>query len=205
MNQVQSLDSSRFKADILLVDDHLDNNWLLSEMLVENGFKTHTVLNWKLALNAVQAVQPDLIILGIMMPDTDGSEVCRQLKANPLYQEIPVLFISTLDRLLDYIITFQLGISNCITKPFKVEEFLATIDRQLIEPTLKLPQAIAKLFNLALQDPLTGLANQVLFLERLEQAIVQSKSDTDYQFAVLFLDIDNFKKINDNLGHNLGD
>jgi diguanylate cyclase (GGDEF)-like protein len=225
MNQVNASLSTPPKADILLVDDSPDNLRLLSDMLTENGFKTRKVLNGRLALNAVQAVIPDLILLDIRMPDIDGYEVCRQLKANPQTQEIPILFISALDDTLDKVKAFNLGGSDYITKPFKVEEVLARIEHQLtikrvkreietlndeleqrvIERTLELQQANAKLSYLALHDPLTELPNRTLFLERLEQAIKQSKTDPNYQFAVLFLDGDRFKNINDSLGHILGD
>lgn len=225
MNQVNPSTSTSPKADILLVDDNPDNLRLLSEMLTENGFKTRKVLNGKLALNAVQAVMPDLILLDIMMPEMDGYEVCRQLKANPQTQEIPILFISALDDTLDKVKAFKLGGSDYITKPFKVEEVLARIEHQLtiqrvkkeietlndeleqrvIERTLELQQVNAKLSYLALHDPLTELPNRTLFLERLEQAVEQSKTHVDYQFAVLFLDGDRFKNINDSLGHILGD
>ncbi len=213
------------KADILLVDDNPDNLRLLSDMLTENGYKTRKVLNGKLALNAIQAVLPDLILLDILMPELDGYEVCTQLKANPQTQDIPILFISALDDTLDKVKAFQLGGADYITKPFKVEEVLARIEHQLtiqrvkaeieklnaeleqrvIERTIELQQANAKLSYLALHDPLTELPNRTLFLERLEQAIEQSKTESNYQFAVLFLDGDRFKNINDSLGHIMGD
>jgi diguanylate cyclase (GGDEF)-like protein len=225
MNLVQDSSSSPIKADILLVDDNPDNLRLLSDMLTENGYKTRKVLNGKLALNAVQAVIPDLILLDILMPELDGYEVCKKLKSNPQTQDIPILFISALYDTLDKVKAFQLGGADYITKPFKVEEVLARIENQLtiqrvkaeikklndeleqrvIERTLELQQANAKLSYLALHDPLTELPNRTLFLERLEQAIEQSKTEPDYQFAVLFLDGDRFKNINDSLGHIMGD
>ncbi len=225
MSQLQHPSLSQPKADILLVDDNPDNLRLLSDMLTENGYKTRKVLNGKLALNAVGAVLPDLILLDIMMPELDGYEVCQQLKSHPQTKEIPILFISALDDTLDKVKAFRLGGSDYITKPFKIEEVLARIEHQLtiqrvkaeieklndeleqrvIERTLELQQANAKLSYMALHDPLTELPNRTLFLERLEQAIQQSKTEPEYQFAVLFLDGDRFKNINDSWGHIFGD
>ncbi|MGA9378447.1 MAG: response regulator, partial [Phormidium sp.] len=118
-------------ADILLVDDTPDNLRLLSVMLTENGYKTRKVINGERALQAVEVVTPDLILLDINMPDMNGYEVCRRLKKSDKTREIPVIFISALDDVFDKVKAFQAGGVDYITKPFQVEEVLARVNTHL--------------------------------------------------------------------------
>lgn len=118
-------------GDILIVDDLPENLRVLSQMLSENGYKVRKAINGKIALRAAKSSAPDLILLDIKMPDMDGYEVCSQLKADPETLEIPVIFISALDEVLDKVRAFQMGGIDYITKPFQVEEVIARIESQL--------------------------------------------------------------------------
>lgn len=120
-----------FVADLLLVDDTPDNLRLLSLMLTENGYKTRKVINGERALQAVEVVTPDLILLDINMPDINGYEVCRRLKKSDKTRDIPVIFISALDDVFDKVKAFQAGGVDYITKPFQVEEVLARVNTHL--------------------------------------------------------------------------
>lgn len=119
------------KGTILVVDDMPDNVRVLSALLSQQGYVVRKVLNGKLALKAVQAMPPDLILLDIRMADMDGYEVCQQLKATPQVCEIPVIFLSALDGVVDKVKAFQVGGVDYITKPFQVEEVLARVEHQL--------------------------------------------------------------------------
>lgn len=123
--------SQTFVADLLLVDDTPDNLRLLSLMLTENGYKTRKVINGERALQAVEVVTPDLILLDINMPDINGYEVCRRLKKSDKTRDIPVIFISALDDVFDKVKAFQAGGVDYITKPFQVEEVLARVNTHL--------------------------------------------------------------------------
>ena len=123
--------SQAFVADLLLVDDTPDNLRLLSLMLTENGYKTRKVINGERALQAVEVVTPDLILLDINMPDINGYEVCRRLKKSDKTRDIPVIFISALDDVFDKVKAFQAGGVDYITKPFQVEEVLARVNIHL--------------------------------------------------------------------------
>jgi diguanylate cyclase (GGDEF)-like protein len=211
--------------DILIVDDTPDNLHLLSRMLTRQGYNVRKALNGSMALTAAQTVAPDLILLDIMMPEMDGYEVCQHLKANATTAEIPVIFLSALDDVLDKVKGFQVGGVDYITKPFQFEEVLARVQNQLAlraaelevrilnaelearvkERTQQLEEANAKLLQMALHDALTGLPNRALLMTDLNQSIQQAKADPNYQFAVLFLDCDRFKVVNDSLGHLVGD
>jgi two-component system sensor histidine kinase/response regulator len=118
-------------ADILIVDDMPDNLRLLSSMLTENGYKVRKAMNGERALQAVQVIPPDLILLDISMPDMDGYEVCRRLKKMPEIQDIPVIFVSALDDVFDKVMAFTLGGVDYITKPFQVQEVLARVSSHL--------------------------------------------------------------------------
>jgi diguanylate cyclase (GGDEF)-like protein len=211
--------------DILIVDDTPDNLHLLSRMLTRQGYNVRKALNGTMALTEAQTVPPDLILLDIMMPEMDGYEVCQQLKANTKTAEIPVIFLSALDDVFDKVKGFQVGGVDYITKPFQFEEVLARVQNQLAlhaaelevqilnaelearvkERTQQLEEANAKLLQIALHDALTGLPNRALLMTDLNQSIQRSKANPNYQFAVLFLDCDRFKVVNDSLGHLVGD
>lgn len=114
-------------ADILIVDDTLENLRVLSEMLRINGFKVRPAPSGKLALQACAIRPPDLILLDINMPEMTGYEVCERLKATPSLAEIPVIFISALNDTTDKIRAFKSGGVDYITKPFRIEEVEARV------------------------------------------------------------------------------
>ncbi|MEG3957770.1 response regulator [Microcoleus sp. herbarium2] len=125
------------KGNILIVDDTPENLQVLSATLLDRGYKVRGVINGKMAIRAARAGSPDLILLDIKMPEMDGYEVCLQLKADPKTSEIPVIFISALDEVLDKVTAFQVGGVDFITKPFHVAEVLARIEHQLTIQRLK--------------------------------------------------------------------
>jgi signal transduction histidine kinase len=118
-------------ANILVVDDTPDNLRLLSTMLSDKGYKVRGVINGEMALKAAHSTPPDLILLDIMMPQMNGYEVCKHLKADGRTSGIPVIFLSALDQVLDKVKSFSVGGVDYITKPFHLEEVLARVENQL--------------------------------------------------------------------------
>lgn len=119
------------KGNILVVDDTPANLHLLVRLLTERGYKVRPVPNGKLALSGARGLPPDLILLDIMMPEINGYEVCAQLKADPGTRDIPIIFISAINELLDKVKAFSLGGVDYITKPFEAQEVLARVETHL--------------------------------------------------------------------------
>jgi sigma-B regulation protein RsbU (phosphoserine phosphatase) len=119
------------KGNILIVDDTPANLRLLSQILIEQGYHVRPVPDGRLALAAVDAEQPDLILLDIRMPEMNGFEVCECLKANARNCNIPVIFISALDAVYDKVKAFGVGGADYITKPFQVDEVLARVETHM--------------------------------------------------------------------------
>jgi len=122
---------------ILLVDDNPTNLQLLFETLDGRGYKLLVAKDGKTALSIVRKVCPNLILLDIMMPEIDGYEVCRQLKADQRASEIPVIFLSALTDTKDKVQGLDLGAVDYITKPFQPEEVIARVNTHLTIYRLK--------------------------------------------------------------------
>lgn len=122
---------SKNQANILIVDDTPANLQLLSDMLKARGYKVRPVPSGKLALQATELDPPDLILLDINMPELNGYEVCKRLKANPRFAEIPILFISALTDTEDKVRAFHAGGVDYVTKPFQFEEVEARVQTHL--------------------------------------------------------------------------
>jgi putative two-component system response regulator len=119
------------KANILIVDDTIENLTLLSRMLKDCGFTVRPVPNGRLAIQAARLSKPDLILLDIMMPEMDGFEVCSRLKKDASLKDIPVLFISALTETSEKVKAFEVGGLDYISKPFQFEEVKARVETHL--------------------------------------------------------------------------
>ena len=128
MNLSTSIDK---KANILVVDDIPENLHLLSDTLSHAGYDVRGVISGEMALRVVSSLQPDLILLDVMMPGLNGYQVCEQLKANPETKDIPIIFLSANNDTLDKVKAFNVGAVDYIDKPFQVGEVLLRIKNQL--------------------------------------------------------------------------
>ncbi len=121
------MENDKTKGSILIVDDTPDNLRLLTKILKDDTYHVRATKTGREALASVSAELPDLVLLDIKMPDMDGYEVCRRLKADDASKNIPVIFISALDSIDDKKKGFEVGCSDFITKPFQPEEVLARV------------------------------------------------------------------------------
>ncbi|BBC25037.1 EAL domain-containing protein [Pseudanabaena sp. ABRG5-3] len=119
------------KATILVVDDTQYNIQTLSNILINQGYDVLEATDGISAINLAKTNIPSLILLDIKMPDMDGYEVCINLKSDPLTQQIPVIFISAIDRIEEKVEAFAVGGIDFINKPFHLVEVLARIETHL--------------------------------------------------------------------------
>ncbi len=119
------------QATIMVVDDTPANLKLLGEMLQSEGYRVLAFPRGQMALNAAAKKPPDLILLDINMPEMNGFEVCKRLKANDELNEIPVIFISALADTPDKVKAFSAGGVDYVTKPFEFEEIRARVQTHL--------------------------------------------------------------------------
>ena len=217
----------RDHALVLLVDDKPDNLNVLIKHLSTANLTIFVALNGREAISLAKEVQPELILLDVMMPGIDGFETCRLLKQAEQTRDIPVLFMSALNDTVDKLKGFQAGGVDYITKPLQHEEVLARIDahltirrlqqalesknRELTEKNRELQEKNALisaqaecLESMARTDPLTQLTNRRGFFEQVEHELARCARGGK-AFSLILCDIDHFKQVNDNYGHDGGD
>ncbi|MDM8527045.1 response regulator [Anaerolineales bacterium HSG24] len=144
--------------NILVVDDTPDNLRLLIKILSIYGYMVRPALDGELAFMAIEEKLPDLILLDIMLPHTDGYEICQTLKQSPETQDIPIIFISALNEVFDKVRGFSVGGVDYITKPFQEQEVLARVRTHLMLGSL---QQELQVKNEALELAKTSLENEV--------------------------------------------
>ncbi len=183
---------------ILIVDDEKQNLKILSDLLRQEA-KIVLAKDGKQALQKVRLLNPDLILLDVVMPGMDGFAVIRELKQQYETSSIPVMFISGLNDVESESKGLELGACDYVYKPFHSD-----IVRARVRLHLKLVQQRNILEKLANIDPLTSIANRRLFFDRLDQ-------DWSYcqqyglPLSLVMVDIDYFKLYNDTFGHAAGD
>jgi CheY-like chemotaxis protein len=118
-------------SNILIVDDTPANLDVLCGMLRDRGYRVRVAISGPRALTAIRAERPDLVMLDINMPGMSGYEVCRELKRDANLRNLPVIFISALDEVIDKVKAFEAGGADYVAKPFEFGEVLARIENQL--------------------------------------------------------------------------
>ncbi|MSU61856.1 MAG: hybrid sensor histidine kinase/response regulator [Pedosphaera sp.] len=116
---------------ILVVDDVLQNIQVVVTMLREAGYSIMPATSGAAALQRVQKKPPDLILLDLMMPDMDGLEVCRRLKAEPATRNIPIIFLTASNEMSHLVQGLEAGAVDYVTKPFNPPELLARVRTHL--------------------------------------------------------------------------
>ena len=117
---------------ILIVEDEPDVARLLAYRLRRRNFQTVTAADGQAGLNTALELQPDLVILDLMLPKFHGLEVCRMLKASPTTRDVPVLILTAVAETADKVRAFACGADDYLTKPFAVAELLARVETLLL-------------------------------------------------------------------------
>lgn len=222
------------KPVVLIVDDNLSNLQLLAITTQEEGYEPVLVTSAVQALSFIDEEEPDIILLDVMMPEMDGFELCRKLKANLKTQDIPVVFLTAKTSTEDIITGFDAGAVDYITKPFNPVELKArlrthirlkqSLDRleesneklrltneelqeanlTIINKNLLLEKMTVQLELASQTDPLTGLYNRRYMQKNIESEINRVLRYGKH-FCLIMSDIDHFKRVNDTYGHDCGD
>jgi diguanylate cyclase (GGDEF)-like protein len=177
-------------ATLLLVDDEAMNRDALSRRLARRGYTVLTAESGAAALEMVGAHRVDAVLLDVMMPGMSGLETLRRLRESRSVSDLPVIMVTAKDRTEDVVEALDLGANDYVTKPIDFPIALARIRTQVTARRA---------------DPLTGLPNRAMFMDRVDRLIASCATSPAASFAVLFLDIDRFKIVNDSLGHLAGD
>ncbi len=179
----------RAQARILVADDDKALCLLLRETLQDAGYEVLVAYDGDQVVRMAQHHPPDLLLIDLMMPLMDGFEVIRQLRNDTRTAHLPMLILTARSDSSEVVIGFDTGADDYIVKPYDIEVLLARIRSQL-RRAAKLP----------VRNPLTGLPGNILLQAELERQI-----ERDISFALLYVDLDNFKAFNDAYGFARGD
>ncbi len=184
---------------LLAIDDSSLIHRLLKSRLKNERIEIHHATDGIEGLHMARKLLPDVVLLDIDIPQIDGFETLRELKADPSTHDIPVIFISGMVDTDTKVRGLELGAIDFIAKPFDIAELKARV-----RSAVRIRSLIRMLAQRAQIDGLTGLWNRSYFNDRLAQEISEAKRH-DKPLALMMCDLDHFKPLNDNYGHPFGD
>jgi len=184
---------------VLIIDDTRNIHALIKARLAGEPVDIHSAFTANDGLNMAGTLLPDLVLLDIDMPDVDGFEICRRLKAQPATMNIPVVFLTGAGSTDAKIRGLEVGALDYVTKPFEPAEL-----RARVRAALRTKYLLDLLNKKAMIDGLTGLWNRTYFDQTLAaQAALAKRSGQ--ACSVVLCDLDHFRAINDRCGHLTGD
>ena len=197
------------RQKILAVDDSLLICQQIEKVLKNEEYTVYKSHSAKETLELLEEVNPDLILLDVILPDMEGYELFEKIKEKDK-NHAPVIFITSKDSEQDVIRGFELGACDYIKKPFRPEELKSRVkahledkrerdELKILNETLKANMQI--LNRVAYRDELTGLYNRRFVVEKLAQDLMEPNR----QDALVMIDVDDFKHVNDCYGHDAGD
>lgn len=181
---------------VLLIDDDPEFALIVSELLAGRELRLVHESDPRRALEAIAEERPDLVLLDLKMEPIDGLEVARRIRALEEWRTLPILFMTAAVSDEVRLACYRAGADDYITKPVLAEELDARIRVRLDRQRLHRERADI--------DPLTGLANRRAFSERFENLLARAR-DTGVPVSLCLIDLDHFKRLNDEYGHLAGD
>lgn len=181
--------NSRVKPKILVVDDDPLMRRIVTQSLERATYDLIEAESGSAGIQHALANHPDLILLDVMMPEMDGFEVIRRLRAHPITQSVPIILLTALGEMSEKVYGMQLGADDYMTKPFDPRELRARVQTQLKRTEQYLQSS-----------PLTNLPGNFAI-----QQVISARIATGEPLAVIYLDLTNFKSYNDRYGWLAGD
>jgi len=188
------------RQSVLLVDDAPEVHDLVAWQLRELDLELTHAYSGSEGLRHLETGAPDLVLLDYQLPDIDGLKVLRQLRSRPDTSELSVIFLTAAEDDDTQQLAFESGAVDYVRKPFRAAEL-----RARVRAALRTQALLSRLEMQASTDRLTGMLNRDALLARLEQAMTRARAAPGRSYAVLFLDFDGFKLLNDAYGHDAGD
>jgi len=195
MRQIRET-ASAGSAPVLIVDDDEQFLNLAASVLSRNGFSTYALSSTANLMEVLAQVRPELLILDILMPGISGFDICKMLRQSTAWRNLPVIVTTALTGLDVRVAAFKAGADDYLTKPFVDEELLARIQVRLDRARLER--------EMAERDSLTGLLLRRPFVTSAQAAIADARR-TGRPLSICLIDVDHFKKVNDQRGHLAGD
>ncbi len=189
---------------ILVVDDNLDNVEIIATRLRFRGYEIIEAHNGQEALEAFEAHTPDLVLLDVMLPDINGYDIARRMKSSESFT--PIILVTALGETHDKVAGLDAGADDYLTKPINFPELEARVRSMLRIKRLQdeLEEKNRELERLSISDGLTGLYNHRHIHTLLEEEFERADR-TGERLTVAMFDLDRFKSVNDNHGHQAGD
>ncbi len=180
---------------LLVVDDNPENRDLLLGSIAYRGYQIEIAESGEQALDKINHAHYDLVLLDQMMPGMSGLDLLRLLRATYSPSQLPVIMVGADEDSAAIVDAFDQGANDFVVKPVDFPVMDARIQTQLLRSRADRDSRLL--------DPLTGLGNRTMFLNRLEETLAGHRPGKSV--AVLLLDLDGFQNLNDDLGHHVGD
>ncbi len=185
---------------ILILDDSVNSSTLLKAILHKEQFQdVYSATNLDMAHELLKAHDIDLILLSCVLHEMSGTEVCSKISKNMLYEDIPIIMVTANNDIQTLQLSFENGATDYIAKPFNGQELIARVQAHLIRKHIADNRK-----RIAITDPLTNIYNRRHFDTIFDLFHARALSE-DKGLSFFMIDIDNFKKYNDNYGHQKGD
>jgi len=181
---------------ILLVEDSPVVRAVIKKHCLREGIEVVEAESSQHARDILRAMQPDLVVLNLVLPDAEGLELCREIRASERLKWTPVVILTALDDLEHMKEGYDCGADDYIVKPFRPEELVLRVRSRI-------RRARALRYD-SLIDPLTGCYTRGYLLARMEEEIFRGRRDGSV-FSLIMADLDHFKRVNDTHGHLVGD
>jgi diguanylate cyclase (GGDEF)-like protein len=191
---------------VLVADDSLVIRMVVRGELEDAGYEVCEAVDGPAALEHCRRIPPDVVLLDVEMPGLDGYQVLAELKADPNLQDIPVVFLTSRDRMQDVVAGLRGGAHDYLKKPFDTPELIARVASAVHVKQLQdeLRERNHQLNQLSRTDALTALFNRRHLDEELAHQCADARRH-GHDVCALLLDIDHFKMVNDTYGHPAGD